>query len=125
MVGNRKGRLETGFLTFAWFAFLFPLVWITTPLLAFADYSLRPGQRSPEIRSTLGDFRGVIPSFSDWDLEQLKQYTRRNGAPRTMSSADLDDAHAESIKKEEATAAKSVAPDTVRLIRAPRKTDRQ
>jgi len=43
VVKNRKGRLETGLLTFAWFAFLLPLVWITTPLLAFADYSLRPG----------------------------------------------------------------------------------
>jgi len=43
VVKNRKGRLETGLLMFAWFAFLLPLVWITTPLLAFADYSLRPG----------------------------------------------------------------------------------
>ena len=43
VVKNRKGGLETGLLTFAWFAFLLPLVWITTPLLAFADYSLRPG----------------------------------------------------------------------------------
>jgi protein-S-isoprenylcysteine O-methyltransferase Ste14 len=43
VVKNRKGRLETGLLTFAWFAFLVPLVWITTPLLAFADFSLRPG----------------------------------------------------------------------------------
>jgi len=43
VVKNRKGGLETGLLTFAWFAFLLPLVWMTTPLLAFADYSLRPG----------------------------------------------------------------------------------
>ena len=43
VVKNRKGRLETGLLTFAWVAFLLPLVWITTPLLTFADYSLRPG----------------------------------------------------------------------------------
>ena len=43
VVKNRKGRLETELLTFAWFAFLLPLVWITTPLLPFADYSLRPG----------------------------------------------------------------------------------
>jgi protein-S-isoprenylcysteine O-methyltransferase Ste14 len=43
VVKDRKGRLETGLLTFAWFAFLLPLLWITTPLLAFADYSLRPG----------------------------------------------------------------------------------
>src|SRR5689334_6279872 len=43
VVKHRKGRLETGLLTFAWVAFLLPLVWITTPLLAFADYSLRPG----------------------------------------------------------------------------------
>ena len=43
VVKNRKGRLETGLLTFAWFAFLLPLVWIATPLLAFADYPLRPG----------------------------------------------------------------------------------
>ena len=43
VVKNRKGRLETGLLTFAWFAFLLPLVWIATPLLVFADYSLRHG----------------------------------------------------------------------------------
>ena len=43
VVKDRKGRLETGLLTFAWFAFLLPLVWITTPLLVFADYSLRHG----------------------------------------------------------------------------------
>ena len=42
VVNNRKGRLETGLLTFAWFAFFLPLVWIATPLLAFADYPLRP-----------------------------------------------------------------------------------
>src|SRR5947207_12390525 len=43
VVKNRKGRLETGLLTFAWFAFLLPLVWNATPLLVFADYSLRHG----------------------------------------------------------------------------------
>ena len=42
VVNDRKGPLETGLLTFVWFAFFLPLVWIATPLLAFADYSLRP-----------------------------------------------------------------------------------
>lgn len=42
VVNNRKGRLEIGLLTVAWFTFFFPLVWIATPLLAFADYPLRP-----------------------------------------------------------------------------------
>jgi protein-S-isoprenylcysteine O-methyltransferase Ste14 len=42
VVKNRKGPLETGLLTFATLAFLLPLVWIATPLLAFADYPLRP-----------------------------------------------------------------------------------
>jgi protein-S-isoprenylcysteine O-methyltransferase Ste14 len=42
VVKNRKGPLETGLLIFATLAFLLPLVWIATPLLAFADYPLRP-----------------------------------------------------------------------------------
>lgn len=42
VVNNRKGRLEIGLLTLAWLTFFFPLVWVATPLLAFADYPLRP-----------------------------------------------------------------------------------
>jgi protein-S-isoprenylcysteine O-methyltransferase Ste14 len=34
--------LEIVLLTLAWLAFFVPLVWIATPVFAFADYSLRP-----------------------------------------------------------------------------------
>jgi protein-S-isoprenylcysteine O-methyltransferase Ste14 len=39
---DRKGTLEIVLLTIAWIAFFLPLVWIVTPLFAFADYPLRP-----------------------------------------------------------------------------------
>jgi protein-S-isoprenylcysteine O-methyltransferase Ste14 len=42
VVKSRKGRLETFLLTIAWIAFFLPLVWIITPLFAFADYPLHP-----------------------------------------------------------------------------------
>ncbi len=41
-VKSRKGKLETVLLTTAWLAFFVPLIWIATPVLAFADYALRP-----------------------------------------------------------------------------------
>lgn len=41
-VKNWKGRLETSLLALAWLGFLFPLLWIVSPILAFADYPLRP-----------------------------------------------------------------------------------
>jgi protein-S-isoprenylcysteine O-methyltransferase Ste14 len=39
---SRRGPLETVLLTLAWLSFFVPLVWVATPLLAFADYPLRP-----------------------------------------------------------------------------------
>jgi protein-S-isoprenylcysteine O-methyltransferase Ste14 len=39
---SRKGRLEIVLLTIAWCAFFLPVIWIATPLLAFADYPLHP-----------------------------------------------------------------------------------
>jgi protein-S-isoprenylcysteine O-methyltransferase Ste14 len=39
---SRKGRLEVVLLTLAWISFFVPLLWVFTPLLAFADYPLRP-----------------------------------------------------------------------------------
>jgi protein-S-isoprenylcysteine O-methyltransferase Ste14 len=39
---SRKGPLEIGLLTIAWIAFFLPLIWIATPLFAFAEYPLRP-----------------------------------------------------------------------------------
>jgi protein-S-isoprenylcysteine O-methyltransferase Ste14 len=39
---SRKGPLEIVLLTIAWIAFFLPLIWIATPLFAFAEYSLRP-----------------------------------------------------------------------------------
>jgi len=42
VVRNRKGPLETLLLTIAWAAFFLPLIWIVTPLFAFADYPLHP-----------------------------------------------------------------------------------
>jgi len=39
---SRKGRLEIALLTIAWLGFFVPLFWVATPLLAFADYPLRP-----------------------------------------------------------------------------------
>jgi protein-S-isoprenylcysteine O-methyltransferase Ste14 len=42
VVKSRRGRLETFLLTLAWIGFFLPLIWITTPVLAFADYALEP-----------------------------------------------------------------------------------
>jgi protein-S-isoprenylcysteine O-methyltransferase Ste14 len=39
---NRKGPLEIALLIVAWIAFFLPLIWIVTPVFAFADYPLRP-----------------------------------------------------------------------------------
>jgi protein-S-isoprenylcysteine O-methyltransferase Ste14 len=39
---SHKGRLETVLVTLAWVSFLLPLVWVATPVFAFADYTLRP-----------------------------------------------------------------------------------
>jgi protein-S-isoprenylcysteine O-methyltransferase Ste14 len=39
---SRKGRLETALLTLAWAGFFVPLLWVATPVLAFADFPLRP-----------------------------------------------------------------------------------
>lgn len=42
VVRSRKGKLEIVLLTIAWLAFFLPLIWIATPVLASADYTLRP-----------------------------------------------------------------------------------
>lgn len=42
VVKTRKGPLEIALLTLAWLGFFVPLIWIATPLFAFADYTLRP-----------------------------------------------------------------------------------
>jgi len=42
VVKSRKGSLEIVLLTLAWLGFFVPLVWIATPVFAFADYPLRP-----------------------------------------------------------------------------------
>ena len=42
VVRSGKGALESVLLTLAGLAFVVPLVWIATPVFAFADYSLRP-----------------------------------------------------------------------------------
>jgi len=42
VVESRKGRLEVALLLLAWLGFLVPLVWIVSPLFAFADYPLHP-----------------------------------------------------------------------------------
>ncbi len=39
---NRRGSLETALLTLAGFGFFLPLVWVATPVLAWADHPLRP-----------------------------------------------------------------------------------
>jgi protein-S-isoprenylcysteine O-methyltransferase Ste14 len=41
-VKSCKGKLEMILLTIAWIAFFLPLIWIATPVLAFADHALRP-----------------------------------------------------------------------------------
>ena len=40
--GAGKGPLEIVLLTIAWIAFFLPLIWIATPVFAFADYPLHP-----------------------------------------------------------------------------------
>lgn len=42
VVKSGRGPLEAVLLTLAWVSFFVPLIWIATPLLAFADYPLRP-----------------------------------------------------------------------------------
>ena len=42
VVRSRKGKLEIVLLTIVWLAFFLPLIWIATPVLASADYTLRP-----------------------------------------------------------------------------------
>lgn len=42
VVKSRKGPLEIVLLTIAWIAFFFPLIWIATPVLSFADFPLHP-----------------------------------------------------------------------------------
>jgi len=42
VVKTRKGPLEIVLLTLAWLGFFVPLVWVARPVLAFADYPLRP-----------------------------------------------------------------------------------
>src|SRR5437763_15865363 len=41
-VKSRRGRLEIVLLTIAWVAFFLPVIWIATPVFAFADYPLHP-----------------------------------------------------------------------------------
>jgi len=38
---SQKGRREVALLTMAWIGFFLPLVWVVSPLLAFADFPLR------------------------------------------------------------------------------------
>ena len=42
VVKSRKGPLEILLLTLAWIGFFVPLIWVASPVLAFADYPLRP-----------------------------------------------------------------------------------
>jgi protein-S-isoprenylcysteine O-methyltransferase Ste14 len=42
VVRSGKGPLEIVLLTIAWIAFFLPLIWIATPVFAFADYPLHP-----------------------------------------------------------------------------------
>jgi len=42
VVKSRKGPLEVVLLTIAWAAFFLTLIWISTPVFAFADYPLHP-----------------------------------------------------------------------------------
>ena len=39
---SRKGTLEIVLLTIAWLSFFLTLIWVVTPVLAFADYPLHP-----------------------------------------------------------------------------------
>jgi protein-S-isoprenylcysteine O-methyltransferase Ste14 len=42
VVRSSRGALEIALLTLAWIAFFVPLVWVVSPVFAFADYSLHP-----------------------------------------------------------------------------------
>lgn len=42
VIKSGKGRLEILLLTIAWISFFLPLVWMFTPVFAFADYPLHP-----------------------------------------------------------------------------------
>src|SRR5262245_58323139 len=42
IVKIHKGPMEIALLTIAWIAFFLPLIWIVTPVFAFADYPLHP-----------------------------------------------------------------------------------
>jgi protein-S-isoprenylcysteine O-methyltransferase Ste14 len=42
VAASHRGRLETVLLTIAIVAFVLPLLWVASPLLAFADYELHP-----------------------------------------------------------------------------------
>jgi protein-S-isoprenylcysteine O-methyltransferase Ste14 len=42
VVRSCRGALEIALLTLAWVAFFVPLVWVASPVFAFADYPLRP-----------------------------------------------------------------------------------
>ena len=42
VVRSGRGALEAVLLTLAWVSFFVPLVWVATPVFAFADYPLRP-----------------------------------------------------------------------------------
>src|SRR5258706_16449285 len=42
VVRSRKGPVERVLLTLVSLGFLLPLIWVVTPVLAFADYPLRP-----------------------------------------------------------------------------------
>jgi len=39
---SRKGTLEIVLLTIAWISFFLPLIWMVSPIVAFADYPLHP-----------------------------------------------------------------------------------
>src|SRR5262245_47795635 len=41
VVRSRRGTLEAALLVLAWISFFLPLIWVATPVLAFADFPLR------------------------------------------------------------------------------------
>ena len=63
VVKTRKGTLEIVVLTIAWVAFLLPLLWIATSVLAFADYPLRP---VPLVAGTLCLAWGLCRTSRGW-----------------------------------------------------------
>lgn len=50
VVRSLRGALEAALLVVAWISFFLPLLWVVTPLLAFADYPLHP---APLVAGTL------------------------------------------------------------------------